>query len=204
MRIAREMMKSHNVQQLPALQNTGLLSPCKADCGASAAASLSSLLDKVLTEHASTVPLRKELVARQHQRAAAAVKSVKGQLQPDRMRARCKSVSGSVSDKHVDTDAAAAGPKRNMRDISEGEEDKAMEWWDGAESLHQCEGVTIKSRTRSRRGNMAGQRPCVFCGPTAPAPFVLICLCTDHDAHVLIHPQAWTSFALRSDRGQGA
>ena len=154
MRIARELMKSHNVQHLPALSDKVLL--CKADCGASAAASLSSLLDKVLTEHASTVPSRKELIAQQHQRTAAAAKAAREQLRPAGMRMQGKSVSGLVADKVDTLEAAAAGPKRvGMWDISEGEADKAMEWENGAASLRQYDRVTIKSRTHSRRGNMA-------------------------------------------------
>ena len=151
MRIAQEMRMAHmiNVNRLPALQDAGLVKR-KADCGASGAASLSSLLDKVLQEHVSAVPSRSEIVAQKQQQAAAAAKASQ-RLQPLNKQPRVDQIVARQQGK----DTAAAGGGRGvsrLAHIREDAEDDADEWRGGTLSLQHYDGVTIKSRTHSRQG----------------------------------------------------
>ncbi len=172
LRIAREIMNVHNVKRSPAPQDAALF--VESDCGASGAASLSSLLDQVLSENASIVPSRKELVAQQQQRAVAAAKAVQMQLRPLDMHKRGRGL-GAVTGSAVqgDTDALAPGQKRGVMPlISEDAEDKALEWDDhGGVSLqrHYGDRVSIKSRTHSRQGSVNNiMAPCC-CRAWSPA-----------------------------------
>ena len=138
-----------NVNRLPALQDAGLVKR-KADCGASGAASLSSLLDKVLQEHVSAVPSRSEIVAQKQQQAAAAAKASQ-RLQPLNKQPRVDQIVARQQGK----DTAAAGGGRGvsrLAHIREDAEDDADEWRGGTLSLQHYDGVTIKSRTHSRQG----------------------------------------------------
>ena len=151
MRIAQEMRMAHmiNAQRLPALQDAGSFKR-KADCGASGAASLSSLLDKVLQEHVSAVPSRSEIVAQKQQQAAAAAKASQ-RLQPLNKQPRVDQIVARQQGK----DTAAAGGGRGvsrLAHIREDAEDDADEWRGGTLSLQHYDGVTIKSRTHSRQG----------------------------------------------------
>ncbi len=189
MRIAREIMKVHNVQRLPSLYDA--VSFKTADSGASGAASLSSLLDKVLIDHSSAVPSRQDLVAQQQKRKAAAAKAIQTQLQPlAATHTRGEKSASAVTDKVVSADAGMHVRRRvgHLPRMSERAEDTQLEWDDGDASIHEYDGVSIKSRTRSRQGDLswialsrvAGQLPALL--------------------SYVLYEQAWTSFALKSDR----
>jgi hypothetical protein len=156
MQIAAEMKKVHliNSQRLPSLNDAAPFR--KADCGVSGAASLSSLLDKVLLEHASAVPSRKELVVQKHRLSAAAAEASQMQLQPlgEKIRGRRGTVVENVKSVGGNADVAAQGQQRvgRLPVISESAGDDAFEWEGGRSLLRQCEGVSIKSRTHSRQG----------------------------------------------------
>ena len=157
MQIAAEMKKVHliNSQRLPSL-NDAAPSRKARDFGVSGAASLSSLLDKVLLEHASAVPSRKELVVQKHCMAAAAAEASQTQLQPlgEKIRGRRGTFIGNVKSAGGNADVAAQGQQRGGRlpVISESAGDDAFEWEGGRSLLVQCDGVSIKSRTHSRQG----------------------------------------------------
>lgn len=156
MRIAREIMKVHNVQRLPSLYDA--VSFKKADSGASGAASLSSLLDKVLIDHSSAVPSRQELVAQQQKRAAAAANAIQTQLRPlAATHTRGEKSASAVTDKVVSVEAGTHGRRRveHLPRMSEHAEDMQLEWDDADESIHEYDGVSIKSRTRSRQGDLS-------------------------------------------------
>lgn len=156
MRIAREIMMVHNVQRLPSLH--GAVSFNKADSGASGAASLSSLLDKVLIDHSSAVPSRQDLVAQQQKRAAAAAKAIQTQLLPlTATHARGGKSALAVTDKVVSAETGTHGRRRvgHLPRMSEHDEDMQLEWDDGDASIHEYDGVSIKSRTRSRQGDLS-------------------------------------------------
>ncbi len=158
LRIAREILNVHSVKRSPAHQDAALFG--KSDCGASGAASLSSLLDQVLSENASIVPSRKELVAQQQQRAVAAAKAVQTQLRPLDLHKRGRGL-GAVTSSAVqgDTDALPPGQKRVVMPlISEDAQDQALDWDDhggGSLQRHYGDRVSIKSRTQSRQGSNA-------------------------------------------------
>lgn len=155
MQIAAEMKKVHliNSQRLPSLNDAAPFR--KADCGVSGAASLSSLLDKVLLEHASAIPSRKELVVQKHRLAASAAEASQMQLQPlgEKIRGRRGTVIGNVKSAG-NADVAAQGQQRvgRLPVVSESAGDDAFEWEGGRSLLRQCDGVSIKSRTHSRQG----------------------------------------------------
>jgi hypothetical protein len=158
MHIAAEMKKVHmiNSQRLPSLDDA--VSFPKADCGVSGAVSLSSLLDKVLFEHASAVPSREELVAQKQRVAAAAREASQTQLQPlgKHIRGRRGAVIGKVESAGGSADVGAHGQQRvgRLPLISENADDDALGWDAERLSLRHFDGVSIKSRTHSRQGKL--------------------------------------------------
>ena len=158
MRIAAEIRLAHavNVHRLPSLLHDEVSLKTK-DCGATSAASLSSLLDKVLLEHASTVPSRRELVAqKQQQAAAAAAKSSQMQLQPlgRPMRGKRGNAIGEIDALDSMATSVDLSQKRvgHLPDISEDAGHERFGRNQGTSSRRQCDGVSIKSRTQSRHG----------------------------------------------------
>jgi hypothetical protein len=158
MRIAAEIRLAHavNVHRLPSLLHDEVSLKTK-DCGASSAASLSSLLDKVLLEHASTVPSRRELVAqKQQQAAAAAAKSSQTQLQPlgRPIRGKRGNAIGEIDALDSMATSVDLSQKRvgHLPDISEDAGHERFGRNQGTSSRRQCDGVSIKSRTQSRHG----------------------------------------------------
>jgi hypothetical protein len=160
MRIAEEIRLAHavNVHRLPSLLHDEVSLKTK-DCGASSAASLSSLLDKVLLEHASTVPSRRELVAQKQQQAAAAAaaaKSSQTQLQPlgRPMRGKRGNAIGEIDALDSMATSVDLSQKRigHLPDISEEAGHERFGRNQGTSSRRQCDGVSIKSRTQSRHG----------------------------------------------------
>ena len=156
MRIAAEIRLAHavHVQRLPSLLHDEVSLKTK-DCGASSAASLSSLLDEVLLEHASAVPSRRELVAQKQQQAAAAAKSAQTQLQPlgRPMRGKRGNAIGKID--VLDSMPTSVSQKRvghPLPDIIEDAGHERIGWNQGTSSRRQCDGVSIKSRTQSRHG----------------------------------------------------
>jgi len=157
MRIAQEMRMAHmiNAHRLPALHDAASLKN-KADCGASGAASLSSLLDDVLLEHASAVPSRSQLVLRKKQQAAAAV-NVSQILQPLVTQPHHRRLGKTPVQQQGEGAAGAGGGGgrraasrlAHIREDAEGQDD---EWHGSTLSLQQYDGVIIKSRTHSRQG----------------------------------------------------
>jgi hypothetical protein len=157
MRIAAEIRLAHavHVQRLPSLLHDEVSLKTK-DCGASSAASLSSLLDEVLLEHASAVPSRRELVAQKQQQAAAA-KSAQTQLQPlgRPMRGKTGKAIGKIDVLDSMPSSVDRSQKRfghPLPDIIEDADYERLGWNQGTSSRRQCDGISIKSRTQSRHG----------------------------------------------------
>lgn len=161
MRIAAEIRQAHMIhfQQLPPLREFSVKAK---DCGASGAASLSSLLDKVLLEHVSSVPSRVQLVEQKQREAAAAAIAAQVKLQPlqAQQRGRRGAVVCSVDGARGTPDNGERGPKRVglLPFISEDVNDGSF-GRDQSNFLHrQCDGISIKSRTQSRQGGFTGAK----------------------------------------------